>query len=144
MNDVIDKQEVMPPENAEVISGVAEHYTPPEQIEFDLSMARLDLLATVMDDLFIIPGTKVRFGIDSFLGLIPVIGDTITGLASAFVLKEAKRLGVPAHLRWKMSFNIFIDWLIGIVPLIGDLFDLGFKANRKNVKIIRDHFSKLQ
>ena len=102
----------------------------------------LDTLATLMDSAFQIPGTNIKFGVDSFIGLIPVLGDTISLAISAFIMSYAKQIQLPKHKIWMMRFNVFIDWLIGIVPLIGDLFDIGWKANRKNIKIMRDHIEK--
>ena len=103
---------------------------------------QLETLAHLMDNAFEIPGTKIRFGIDSFIGLIPVLGDTISLAISAFIMSYAKQINLPKHKIWQMRFNAFMDWLIGIVPFIGDAFDVAWKANRKNVKIMKDHIEK--
>lgn len=92
-----------------------------------------------MDKAFVIPGTDFRFGFDSIVGLIPVIGDTLTVTVSGYIYSFAKPSGVPRHKRMRMLWNIFIDWLIGLVPFIGDIFDVSFKANSKNVEIIMNH-----
>ncbi|MEX2260198.1 MAG: DUF4112 domain-containing protein [Woeseia sp.] len=103
------------------------------------TLAKLQQLSVLMDKAFVIPGTKIRFGIDSIVGLIPVIGDTLSVAVSGYIYTFAKRAGVPWHKRMRMLWNIFIDWLIGLIPFLGDIFDVGFKANSKNVNIIMTH-----
>lgn len=98
----------------------------------------LDILAHVLDSAFVIPGTNIRFGLDAVIGLIPVIGDTIGAAISLFLLHEARRLKLPWWRRWLMMKNIFIDWLFGLIPFFGDLFDVAFKSNTKNVRILRE------
>lgn len=92
-----------------------------------------------MDRAFVIPGTNIRFGFDSVVGLIPVIGDTLTAAVSVYIYIFARKAGVPGRKRMRMIWNIFIDWLIGLVPLFGDIFDVAFKANVKNIRIIMAH-----
>lgn len=101
----------------------------------------LQNLSRLMDKAFMIPGTSIYVGLDSIIGLVPVIGDSISVAVSGYIYTFAKRAGVPWHKRLKMIWNIFIDWLIGIIPFIGDLFDIGFKANTKNVDIIVAHYN---
>ncbi len=103
---------------------------------------QLEALAHMLDNAFVIPGTNIRFGVDSLIGLIPVLGDTISLAISAFIMSYAKQINLPKHKIWHMRFNVFIDWLIGIIPFVGDAFDIGWKANRRNVKIMRDHIEK--
>lgn len=103
---------------------------------------QLEVLAQILDSAFTIPGTKINFGVDSLIGLIPVLGDTISLAISGFIMSYAKQINLPKHKIWQMRFNVFMDWLIGLVPLIGDLFDVGWKANKRNVKIMRDHIEK--
>lgn len=100
---------------------------------------KLQRLSDLMDRAFILPGTDIRFGFDSIIGLVPVIGDTLTVAVSGYIYSFAKKAGVPGHKRMRMAWNIFIDWLIGLIPLLGDIFDVAFKANSKNVNIIRKH-----
>lgn len=100
---------------------------------------KLQELSKLMDKAFLIPGTNIRFGVDSIVGLIPGIGDTLTAAISWYIYSFAKPAGVPWHKRIRMLWNIFIDWLIGLIPLFGDIFDVGFKANSKNVEIIMNH-----
>ncbi|NVJ96600.1 MAG: DUF4112 domain-containing protein [Alphaproteobacteria bacterium] len=99
---------------------------------------RLRRLATLLDAQFGIPGTKIRFGLDSIIGLIPGAGDTITATMAAYIIFEAWRLGVPKQIIGKMLGNLVIDWVIGSIPIIGDIFDIGFKANLRNIRLIED------
>lgn len=108
------------------------------------SLAKLQRFAELMDKAFVIPGTNIRFGFDSIVGLIPVVGDTLTVGVSGYIYSFAKPSGVPWHKRVQMLWNIFIDWLIGLIPLLGDIFDVGFKANSKNVDIIIKHVKSQQ
>jgi hypothetical protein len=96
-------------------------------------------LALIMDEVIRVPGTKFRFGIDPLLGLIPGIGDTSSALVSAFALIQAARLGVPKILLARMSLNILINEIIGIVPVVGDAFSFWFKSNARNYQIIKEH-----
>lgn len=96
-------------------------------------------LALIMDEIVRIPGTNFRFGLDPLLGLIPGIGDTSSALVSAFALIQAARLGVPKILLARMSLNILINEIIGVVPVVGDAFSFWFKSNARNYQIIKDH-----
>ncbi len=96
----------------------------------------LQKLTDLMDTAFVIPGTTLRYGLDPVLGLIPGVGDTLTMAVSLYIHSCARRAGVPRRRRMQMLWNIFIDWLVGLVPVLGDLFDLGFKANSRNIRII--------
>jgi hypothetical protein len=96
-------------------------------------------LALIMDEFIRVPGTKFKFGLDPLIGLLPGLGDTSSALVSAFALIQAARLGVPKILLARMSLNILINELIGIVPIIGDAFSFWFKSNARNYQIIRDY-----
>lgn len=108
----------------------------------DESIESLRQLAHLMDHAFAIPGTNIRFGVDAILGLVPVIGDTIGLAISGYIFSFAKRSGVPWYKRLRMAGNIFLDWLIGLIPFVGDLFDVGWKANKRNIEIIASHYEK--
>jgi hypothetical protein len=82
------------------------------------------------------PGTRLSFGLDSILGLLPAGGDIAGGLVSCYALVLATRLGAPPSVIVRMVLNIGIDTLVGTVPLLGDLFDVGWKANRKNLLLL--------
>ncbi len=100
---------------------------------------RLDRLAHRLDSAFRIPGTRIRLGYDSLLGLVPGIGDVASVAPAAYIVLESQRMGVPTSLLVRQAANIGIDALVGSVPLVGDLFDVGYKANRRNVALLRRH-----
>jgi Domain of unknown function (DUF4112) len=106
------------------------------------ALDRLDMLATAFDTAFILPGTNVRFGVESLLRLVPGIGDAIASLLSCYLLYEAHRLGVPRLLFARMAANVALEGLVGAVPLAGDAFDVFFRANRRNVALLRKHFAR--
>ena len=101
---------------------------------------KLEQLADLMDNKFVIPGTDIRVGLDALMGLIPGIGDTASLAVSGYIIHKARENGVHPILLSRMTWNVFMDWLIGLVPLVGDIFDVGFKANRRNIALIREHF----
>ena len=96
-------------------------------------------IAFIMDDVLRVPGTKFRFGLDPLIGLVPGIGDTSSALVSAFALIQAVRLGVPKILLTRMAFNILVNEVIGVIPVIGDAFSFWFKSNARNYEIIKTH-----
>jgi len=93
-------------------------------------------LARLLDDLVRIPGTNIGIGLDPIIGLIPGLGDVLGGLMSSYILLVAGQEGVPTSLLFRMLGNIALDSLVGVVPVIGDLFDFGVKANRRNVDLL--------
>ncbi|WP_072370720.1 DUF4112 domain-containing protein [Hyphomicrobium sp. NDB2Meth4] len=113
-----------------------------EQAEVEAALARLNALARLMDSLFVIPGTRLRLGVDALLGLVPVVGDLAAQLVSAYLIMEAKRLGVSNLVLWRMVGNSLIDTVVGAVPLVGDAFDVAFKANIKNMRLLQRHLEK--
>ena len=102
-------------------------------------IARIDALATLLDTAFIVPGTNIRFGFDAMIGLIPGIGDVITTAMSLYIVREARALGVPHHLIVRMLGNVALDGIVGAVPLLGDVFDVMWRANRRNIALLRNH-----
>jgi hypothetical protein len=106
------------------------------------ALDRLDLLATALDTAFIVPGTNVRFGVESLLRLIPGAGDAIASALSFYLLYEASRLGVPRLLMARMAANVLLEGAVGAVPFVGDAFDVFFRANRRNVALLRAHFAR--
>ena len=103
---------------------------------------RLEKLAHNMDTLFRIPLTSIRVGLDSILGLLPGVGDTAALAPAAYILYRAHQMGAPPSVLGRMGANVGVDWLVGSIPLVGDLFDVGFKANRRNVALLRRHFDR--
>lgn len=104
----------------------------------EAELRRLDWLADLMDTRFRIPGTNIPIGLDAIIGFIPGIGDTLTLGVSAYILHRA-RPHVPPTIMARMIWNIFVDWALGIIPFFGDVFDIGWKANRKNMNMIKAH-----
>jgi hypothetical protein len=100
---------------------------------------QVQFLARIMDDQFIIPGTNIRFGLDSILGLFPGLGDAITSAISLLIVHHAWQTGASPILLGRMLANIGADFLLGAVPLVGDAFDLAWKANRKNARLVEQH-----
>ncbi len=99
--------------------------------------ARLDTLAKLMDVAFVVPGTKVRYGIDGIIGLVPVVGDLLTTAIALWIVREARALGAPRHLVARMLGNVALDGVVGIVPFVGDAFDVVFRANMRNMRLLR-------
>lgn len=95
-------------------------------------------LANLLDSKFRIPGTNIRFGIDPVIGLVPGIGDWIGGLASLYFLVYAVTLKAKASVILRMLWNILIDIIIGAIPVLGEIFDVGWKANLRNADLLED------
>lgn len=109
--------------------------------DIEAKVKAIEDLAQLMDSQFKIPGTPLRLGLDTIIGLIPGIGDT-AGLAIAgYIVFQSMRLGVSWTIVIQMVLNIFIDWLIGLIPIIGDIFDWGWKGNNKNAAILRRYIT---
>ncbi|MCM3873387.1 MAG: DUF4112 domain-containing protein [Pyrinomonadaceae bacterium] len=107
---------------------------PARAIEVEQSLERLGWL---LDDFFRIPGLGWRIGLDALVGLIPGVGDTATTLASLYVLTSAVRYRVPKVTLLRMGLNLGIDYAVGSLPLVGDLFDAWWKSNQKNIELLR-------
>lgn len=103
-------------------------------------LRRLNAVARLMDTALRIPGTNIRFGADSVLGLLPVVGDASGALIGLAIVNEARRLGVPKRKLAKMLYNLGLDAAVGSVPVVGDVFDLYFKSHKRNIQLILDHF----
>jgi hypothetical protein len=96
----------------------------------------IDLLAHLLDDYFRIPGTSVRFGIAGIIGLIPGVGDVLGGVVSCVIVLAAWLNGVPNITIARMVANVAIEVLVGMIPFVGDVFDIAFKANRRNYALL--------
>lgn len=105
-------------------------------------LARLEAIAKLLDVAFILPGTNIRYGIDGLIGLIPVVGDIITTAISLWLVREARALGAPWHVTARMLGNVAIDGVVGLVPVAGDAFDVMFRANVKNIRLLRRWMEK--
>ncbi|PSP53617.1 DUF4112 domain-containing protein [Halobacteriales archaeon QH_3_68_24] len=99
------------------------------------ALDRMDLAATVLDDGLRVPGTDFKFGLDPLIGVLPVAGDTVAMALSLYIVVEAVFAGVSLSTVARMLCNVAVDWVAGSVPLVGDLFDAGWKANRRNVNL---------
>ena len=105
-------------------------------------LARLDVVAKLLDIAFVLPGTKIRYGIDGIIGLIPVVGDIIATALSLWLVREARALGAPWHVTARMLGNVAIQGVVGAVPVAGDAFDVLFRANIRNVRMLRRWMDK--
>jgi Domain of unknown function (DUF4112) len=105
-------------------------------------LERLDWLANILDVAFVVPGTSIRFGVEAILRLVPGIGDAAASALSVYVLYEASRLGIPKTLLARMIANVVIEGLAGAVPVAGDVFDVAWRANRRNVALLREYFAR--
>ena len=104
---------------------------------------RLDRLATLLDARWRLPLLGWRFGLDSLIGLVPGLGDAAGGLLSAWLILRARRLGAPDRVLAMMAGNVVLDVVVGSVPVLGDILDIGLKANRRNARLLRRHFERV-
>ncbi|WP_207395990.1 DUF4112 domain-containing protein [Bremerella alba] len=105
-------------------------------------ISRLQKIAHLFDDAVTVPGTSIKLGWDAVLGLIPIVGDASTTAVSAYFLWEAYRLGASRWTLTKMVWNVLVDFIIGFIPLVGDLFDVTFRANRRNMKLLEKELGR--
>ncbi len=105
----------------------------------DRALVALRKWAVVLDSAFRVPGTRVRFGLDPIVGLIPGAGDLASGFFSVMIVVHAVRLHIPKVVIGRMLLNSGLDLLTGVVPLLGDLFDVAFKANLRNLALLERH-----
>jgi hypothetical protein len=103
---------------------------------------RIEAMEALLEGLFVIPGTNRRVGLDSLVGLVPVVGDFVTAAMGAWIVWEAKNLGMSRWQITRMAANVGVDTLLGAIPFAGDAFDFFFKSNTKNLRIIRKHLDK--
>jgi hypothetical protein len=106
------------------------------------SLERLDALAKLLDSSFFVPGTNIRMGLDGIIGLVPVVGDLISGALSSYIIWEARRLGASRWVISRMVTNTLIDTAVGAIPLAGDAFDVLFRTNVKNLALLRKHLAR--
>ena len=103
---------------------------------------RIEAMEQMLERSFRIPGVNYPVGLDSIIGLVPVIGDFVTAAMGAYIVWEARNLGIPKWKLWRMGGNIAFDSLLGAVPVVGDAFDLVFRSNTRNLRIIKRHLDK--
>ena len=103
---------------------------------------RLEAVEKLLERSLTVPGTRFPIGLDAIAGLIPVVGDVITAAMGAWLVWEAKNLGLPKWQLWRMAANVGIDTAVGAVPVVGDVFDFAFRSNSRNLKIVKRHLDK--
>ena len=103
---------------------------------------RLRRLTRLLDTRWTIPGTRIGVGWDGIASLVPVAGDTLTALISLHIIDEATRLGVPKRLIARMVGNVVLDWAVGSIPVVGTIFDIAFKSNVRNLRLIERHLDE--
>lgn len=104
--------------------------------------ARIDALSKLLDVAFVVPGTKIRYGIDGLIGLVPIFGDILTTAISLWIVREARALGAPKYLVARMLGNVAVDGVVGLVPFAGDAFDVMFRANMRNMRMLKRWMDK--
>jgi len=102
-------------------------------------VGHLRALSRLLDNAFVIPGTGYRFGLDALIGLVPGLGDAVSAVFSSYIVLQASRLGAPKAVVSRMIANIAIDTVVGWVPILGDLFDVAWKSNVKNMALLEEH-----
>jgi hypothetical protein len=106
------------------------------------AIRRLEQIARLMDSRFRIPGTRFRFGLDPILGLIPFAGDGISLIIQAYLVITMRRHGASGKVMTLMVLNIALDYLLGVVPGIGDALDFFYKSNDKNIRLLKKHYEE--
>lgn len=110
--------------------------------EIEAAVARIEVLSRIMDSMIEIPGTKMRIGVDALIGIIPIVGDLISQAISSYIIWEARQLGVSRFTIARMIGNSAIDTVVGFIPFAGDAFDVAFRANMKNLGLLKAHLAK--
>lgn len=110
----------------------------PRRLRFD----RLDRLSRQLDSIFRIPGTRFRVGYDAIASIVPVVGDLVTALPAAWIILESYRMGLPRHKLARQGINVALDAAVGSIPILGTIFDAGFRSNLRNVDILRAHLAE--
>jgi Domain of unknown function (DUF4112) len=105
-------------------------------------LERLRALSRLLDSAFVIPGTRYRFGFDALVGLVPGLGDAASAVFSAYIILQASRLGAPRSVVTRMIANVALDTLVGWVPILGDIFDVAWKSNLRNMALLESHLQQ--
>lgn len=112
----------------------------PDQRPLPSSLA----LAELLDNHFRLPGTNIRFGWDAIIGLVPVVGDTLSAGLGGLILADAVKIGARKSVIAKMAWNLGVDWVLGLVPVVDLVADVAFKANLRNAKLLREEWHRLE
>jgi hypothetical protein len=110
--------------------------------EKQAALARIELVSHLMDSAFTLPGTNTRVGLDALIGLVPVLGDLISQAISSYIIWEARQLGVSRWTMTRMIANSAVDTVVGFVPFLGDAFDVAFRANLRNLALLKQHLAR--
>jgi hypothetical protein len=105
--------------------------------------ARLDTLARFLDSVIRVPGTNTRFGADALLNLVPGVGTLTSKSMSAYLIWEARRLGVPSSILLRMIGNVGIDFVISMIPIVGWVGDVFYRSNLRNMVLLRNHLDRV-
>ena len=103
---------------------------------------RIEAMEHLLERSLVVPGTKYPIGLDTIIGFVPVLGDIVTAAMAAYIVWEAKNLGLPRWKLWRMIGNVAIDSAVGAVPIVGDAFDVVYRSNTKNLRIVKKHLDK--
>ena len=103
---------------------------------------RIEAMEHLLERSMVVPGTNYPIGLDTIIGFVPVIGDIVTAAMSAYIVWEARNLGLPRWKLWRMIGNVAIDSAVGAVPIVGDAFDVVYRSNTKNLRIVKKHLDK--
>ena len=103
---------------------------------------RIEAMEHLLERSLVVPGTKYPIGLDTIIGFVPVLGDIVTAAMAAYIVWEAKNLGLPRWKLWRMMGNVAIDSAVGAVPIVGDAFDIVYRSNTKNLRIVKKHLDK--
>jgi hypothetical protein len=106
---------------------------------FGAAERRIGRITHALDELVAVPGTPVKVGLDPVVGLIPVVGDAVAAFVGLWVIGEAARFGIPRIVLGRMIVNLLVDLTIGAIPILGDLFDIVFRSNSRNLALFRRH-----
>lgn len=115
---------------------------PPGKFSAEEQLAHLEWLADLLDSRFVLPGTNIRFGLDGVIGMIPIAGDIISALISFYLISQASRLGLSPWVKLRMTWNVALDTLVGAVPILGDMFDVSYKSNRRNIALAKRYLAR--
>jgi uncharacterized protein DUF4112 len=107
-------------------------------------LGRLRALARLMDEAVRVPGTNVRLGLDALIGLIPGLGDISGGITTSYFILAAQKLGAPNSVLARMVWNVLVDVVFGSIPFLGDVFDVAYKANVRNVRLLERYAASPQ
>lgn len=127
-----------------------QEHTRPRRVGIDLPAGRsasdvrrrLETMERLLERSFVVPGTRMNFGLDALVGLVPIVGDAIAAAMGAYLLWEARNLGLPKWKLWRMAGNIAFDAAVGAIPIAGDLFDFAYRSNTRNLRIIQRYLDR--